>query len=122
MDMLNIYFGKNVRKELKLKIHIVIARTALQCDSETWILREEDTRRTEASEMRFLRPLLGVSLRDKVRSIYARTQLGTEPMEKAIQEYQKKWHSHVERMPRELLPCRHIFITLLKYETLDIQE
>jgi hypothetical protein len=32
-----------------------------------------------------------------------RKQLNTERMVEEIQEYQKKWHNHVERMPPERL-------------------
>jgi hypothetical protein len=44
---------------------------------------------------------LGVSLRDKIRSENVRKQ--TERMVEEIQEYQKKWHNHIERMPPERL-------------------
>jgi hypothetical protein len=50
------------------------------------VLRAEDKRRTETSEMRFLRSVLSVSLRER--------------MVEEIQEYQKKWH----RIPPERLP------------------
>jgi hypothetical protein len=48
--------------------------------------------------------VLGVSLRDKIRSENVRKQINTERMVEEIQEYQKKWHSHVDRMPPERLP------------------
>jgi hypothetical protein len=46
--------------------------------------------RIEPSETRFLRPLLGISLIDRIRSIDIINQLGTERMLEEIQEYQKK--------------------------------
>jgi hypothetical protein len=91
-------------KEIKLRLHNVISKPALQYGSETWVLRAEDKRRIETSEMRFLRSVLGVSPRDKIRSEDARKQLNTERMVEEIQEYQRKWHNHVERMPPERLP------------------
>jgi hypothetical protein len=54
--------------------------------------------------MRFLRSVLVVSLREKIRKEKVRKQLNTEQMVEEIQEYQKKWHNHVERMPPERLP------------------
>jgi hypothetical protein len=62
------YLGKNMKKEIKLRLHHIISKPALQYGSETWVLRAEDQRRTETSDMRFLRSVLGVSLRDKIRS------------------------------------------------------
>jgi hypothetical protein len=93
-----------VRKEIKLRLHNIISKPALQSGSETWVLRAEDKRRIETSQMRFLRSVLGVSRRDKVRIENARKQLNTERMVEEIQEYQKKWHNHLDRMPPERLP------------------
>jgi hypothetical protein len=53
--------------------------------------------------MRFLRFVLGVSLRDKIRSESLRKQLNTERMVEEIQEYRKKLHNHVERLPPKRL-------------------
>jgi hypothetical protein len=69
-----------------------------------WVLREDDKTRIETSEMRFLRSVFGVSLRDTIRGEDVRKQLNTERMVEEIQEYQNKWHNHVERMPPEHLP------------------
>jgi hypothetical protein len=98
------YLGKNMRKEIKLRWHNIISKPVLQYGSETWVLRVADKRRIETSEMRFLRSVLGVSLRDKIRSEDERKQLNTERIVEEIQEYQNKWHNHVERMPPERLP------------------
>jgi hypothetical protein len=72
------YLGKNMRKEIKLRLHNIILKPALQYGSEMWVLRAKDKRRIETSEMRFLRSVLGVSLRDKIRSEDVRKQLNTE--------------------------------------------
>jgi hypothetical protein len=61
--------------EIKLRLHNIISKPALQYSGETSVLREEDKRRTETSEMRFPRSVLGVSLRDKIRSKEVRKQL-----------------------------------------------
>jgi hypothetical protein len=58
----------------------------VQYGSETRKLRAEDKGRTEISEMRFVRSVLGVSLRDKMRSEDVRKQLNTEQMVEEIQE------------------------------------
>jgi hypothetical protein len=50
-----------MRNEVKLGMHNIIVTPALRYGSETWALGEENKRRIEASEMRFLRLLLGVS-------------------------------------------------------------
>jgi hypothetical protein len=57
------YIVKSMRKEVTLIMHKVIEEPAPQCGNGTWVLREEIRgERVESSEMRFLWPLLGVSL------------------------------------------------------------
>jgi hypothetical protein len=58
-------------------------------------VREEDGRKTEGSEILFLRPLLGFSPKDKRGSIDVRKRLGTE---RVVEEIQRKWHDNVESM------------------------
>jgi hypothetical protein len=41
------YLGKNMRKEIKLRLHDIILKPVLQYGSETWVLRAEDNRRIE---------------------------------------------------------------------------
>jgi hypothetical protein len=69
-------FEKNMRKELKLRIHYIISKAELQYSTHMWVLREG--KRTEASKMRFLRPPVNISMRGKTRSIDTRKQVGTE--------------------------------------------
>jgi hypothetical protein len=67
----------------------MIAKPAPQYGSGVWVLREDDNKGIEASAERFLRPLLGVSLGDEIRSTDIRKSLGTERMVEEIQEYQR---------------------------------
>jgi hypothetical protein len=80
---------------------------------------EGDNKRTEAPEMRFLRPLLGVSLGNRMRG----KRLGTERMVEEIQEYQRKWPRRVESMLPERLPWQAYFYRPAgRRGTLDVQE
>jgi hypothetical protein len=62
--------------------------------------------------MRFLRPLLGTSLKDKIRSnIDIRKQLESERMVEKIHENLSKWHNHIERMPSWTSAMASIFLS-----------
>jgi hypothetical protein len=37
---IKVYFGKNMRK-VKLIMHIISAKPALEYDSETWVMKED---------------------------------------------------------------------------------
>jgi hypothetical protein len=71
--------------------------------SETWILRSQDSRRIETSQMRFLRAAAGVTLRDGIRSEDVRKRLQMENVVEYIKQYQRKWLEHVERVSPERL-------------------
>jgi hypothetical protein len=58
-----------VWKEVILGIYNTITKPALQHGSEMWVLKAEDERRTDASEMRFLQPPLAVSPRDRYEEL-----------------------------------------------------
>ena len=54
----------------------MMAVPVLMYGSENWSLNRSDKRKIEASEMRFLRPMAGYTLWDKIRSSDIRKQLG----------------------------------------------
>jgi hypothetical protein len=52
-------------KETKLRIHMT-AKAALKFGSEVWVVKKKtDEQRLEAAQMKFLRPLLGITKLDK---------------------------------------------------------
>jgi hypothetical protein len=55
-------------KETKLRIHNMTAKAALKFGSEVWVLRKRDEQRLEAAQMKFLRPLLGITKLDKEKT------------------------------------------------------
>ena len=64
-------FGKQMRKEIQLRFHNIVSKPALLNGSECWTLRQRDKSRMNSSQMRFLRSLSGVTLREgsKVRKL-----------------------------------------------------
>ena len=60
----------------------------------------------QASEMRFLRRIEGVTLFNKVRSSEIRKALNIEPLLLRIERSQLRLFDHVSRMPQERLPKR----------------
>jgi hypothetical protein len=71
------HFGKNMRPEIQVRMHNVLSKPATMYGSETWILRSQDCRRIETSQMRFLKVVAGVTLRDRIRSEDVRKRLQT---------------------------------------------
>jgi hypothetical protein len=61
------HFGKQINKERKLRIHNNTAKSALKFGSEAWVLKKREEQRLEATQMEFLRHLLGITKLDKVK-------------------------------------------------------
>ena len=98
------HFGKQMNKESKLRIHNITAKAALKFGSEAWVLRKREEQRLEAAQMKFLRYLLGITKLDKEKNQCIRDKTGAQNIVKEIQQYQKKWLQHVQRMDRNRLP------------------
>ena len=66
------HFGKQMNKETKLRIHNITAKAALKFESEAWVLKKREEQRLEATQMKFLRHLLGITKLDKEKNRYIR--------------------------------------------------
>jgi hypothetical protein len=92
------YFGKQMNKETKLRIHNITAKAALKFGSEAWVLTKREEQRLEAAQMKFLRHLLGITKLDKKKNQCIREKTGAQNIVQEIKQYQKKWLKRVERM------------------------
>jgi methyl coenzyme M reductase subunit D len=103
------HFGKNMRPQIQVRMYNVLSKPAILYGNETWILRSQDCRRIGTSQMRFLRAIAGVTLRDRIRNEDVRKRLQTGNVVEDIKQYQRKWLEHVERMSPEHLPWQAHF-------------
>ena len=71
---------------------------------ESWVMTERMRSQVQASEMRFLRRIEGVTLLNKVRSSEIRKSLNIEPLLLRIERFQLRWFGHVSRKRLEKLP------------------
>lgn len=90
--------GKEIPTEIKALIYKTILRPILLYGSECWAMNTVHKSRLEAAEMRVLRVIRGISLRDRVRSERIRTDLGVEPVLDCVERNQLRWFGHVRRM------------------------
>ena len=72
--------------------------------SEAWVLKEREEQRLEAAQMKFLRNLLGIKKLDKQMNQYIREQTVAQNIVKEINQCQKKWLQHVQRMDTNRIP------------------
>ena len=70
-------------------------RPVLMFGSEAWTVTKREEGLLERTEMRVLRWILGVSLKDKKRNEVIRKALGVACITDKIQEATLRWYGHV---------------------------
>ena len=100
----SVVMKRELSKKAKLSVFRSIFVPILTYGHESWVMTERIRSQVQASEMRFLRRIAGVTLLDKVRSSEIRESLNVEELLLRIERSQLRWFGHVYRMPQERLP------------------
>ena len=67
---------KNMPRKLKINLYMTVIRPVLLYGAECWPVRKKEEQILEKTEMRMLRRIKGVTLRDRVKSVDIRKELG----------------------------------------------
>jgi Reverse transcriptase (RNA-dependent DNA polymerase) len=95
----------NVSVMTKMRIFRALILPVLLYSSETWTLLKSDTNLLETFQMRCLRQILGVSLRDCIRNETIRSRCSNQPtIVEEIQKRRLRWFGHACRMSQHRLP------------------
>ena len=95
---------------LKMKIFRSLVLPVLLYGSETWALLRSDIRKLESFQMRCLRRILGVSLRDRLKNGVIRQRCCRQTtVEMEIQQRRLRWFGHVCRMQPERYPHKTLW-------------
>ena len=105
----SVVLKRELSKKAKLAIFRSIFVPILTYGHESWAMTERMRSRVQASEMRFLRRIEGVTLLDKVSNTNVHKSLGVESLLLRIERSQLRWFGHVSRMPQERLPKQTLF-------------
>jgi len=90
-----LLLGKRERKTI-LKIYNTSVLPTFLYGSENWTLTGSQRRRTEAVEMKLLRPLAGYTLYDHKTNDYIRRELQITEILDKIDEYRRNWFQHLQ--------------------------
>ena len=92
---------RELSKKAKLSIFKAVFVPILTYGHESWVMTERMRSQVQASEIRFLRRIEGVTLFHKVRSSEIRKSLNIEPLLLQIERSQLRWFGHVSRMRKD---------------------
>ena len=96
----SIFIIRELLKNAKLLIFTTVFVSILTYGHESWVMAERVRSQVQASEIRFLQRIDGVTLFSKVRSPEIRKSLNIEPLLLRIERSQLRWFGRVSRMPR----------------------
>ena len=94
---------KELSKTTKLSAYIAIVKPSLLYGSETWTLQNRHMKKLQATEMRYLRNVEGVTRMDRMRSDDIRERLKQKDVLKTVLRRKRDWLREVEEMPEERL-------------------
>jgi len=81
---------------VKGKVYRTVVRPVLIYGLETWTLKRREEERLERTEMRMLRWILGLTLRDKKRNDDIRRILGVACITDKVREARLRWFGHAQ--------------------------
>ena len=88
-------------RKLKIKLYMIAIRPVLLYGAECWSVRKNEEEIFEKTEMRMLRRIKGVTLRDKVKSVDIRKELGVTSIQENVREMRLRWYGHMQRMQKK---------------------
>lgn len=83
--------------QIKGKVYKSMIRPVMMYGAEAWTLTRKEEELLERAEMRMLRWILGVSLRDRRRNEDIREVLGVACITDKVREARMRWYGHVMR-------------------------
>ena len=86
---------------VKGKVYRTVVRPVLIYGSETWALKRREEERLERTEMRMLRWILGLTLRNKKKNDDICRILGVACITDKVREARSRWFGHVQRREEE---------------------
>ena len=95
--MSGVILDKKMPLKLKLKIYKTIIRPVLLYGGETWALRKKEEQLLERTEMRMIRWMAGISLRERMESEDIRRMCGICNIKQKAREARLRYFGHVMR-------------------------
>ena len=89
---------KKMPRKLKIKLYVTVIRQVLLYGADYWTVRKKEEQILEKTEMRMLRRIKGVTLRDKVKSVDIRKELWVNSIHEKVREMRLRWYGHMQRM------------------------
>ena len=92
---------KKIPTKLKTKLYTTVVRPVILYGAECWTTGVKEENILEKTEMRMLRRIKGVTVKDKMKSEDIRKELGVGSIKSKARENRLRWFGHVHRNEQE---------------------
>ncbi|GFS20484.1 retrovirus-related Pol polyprotein from type-1 retrotransposable element R2 [Elysia marginata] len=92
---------KKIPTKLKTKLYTTVVRPVILYGAECWTTGVKGENILEKTEMRILRRIKGVTLKDKMKGEDIRKELGVGSIKSKARESRLRWFGHVHRREQE---------------------
>ena len=100
---------KELSRSTKLKVVNATVMPTLLYGCETWTLSKQQQLKVQATQMKVLRRIEGVTRLDRMRNVDIREKLRQESVLDAVKRRQEKWRVRLEEMSNERL-TKKVFV------------
>ena len=100
-ELSGVLTNKKVALRLKGRVYAACVRSAMLYGSETWAANTEQVARLSRAEMRMVRYMCGVSLRDRKTNAELRKSLGIKDIDEVMRRSRLRWMGHVLRKDKD---------------------
>ena len=96
-DISGVISDKNMPRKLKITLYVNVIRPVLLYGAECWTVRKKEEQILEKTEMRILRRIKGVTLRDRIKSVDIRKELCVSSIQQKVREMRLRWYGRKQR-------------------------
>ena len=89
--------NKDASLIMRRRLYSSCVRSSMLHGSETWPVRKENVVALQLAEMRMVRWMCGVKLKDRLPSQELRERLGIDDIALVLQQNRLRWYGHVLR-------------------------
>ena len=97
----NIWRNKGLSIVTKTRLYRALVLTTLLYGAETWPMTKANMKKLEAAHQRWLRRILKITWRDKIRNEEVRRRTSMEKLEDMLKKTRLRWLGHLHRSGEE---------------------
>ena len=105
-EVSGVLCDKRISRRVRGKVYASVVRPVLLYGAECWPVTKKQEHMMGVAEMKMLRMMYGVTLKDRVENDYIRDSMRVHCVEQKMRESRLRWFGHVSRKPRDDLVSR----------------